>query len=98
MHPIAAILALGIQILTYILLAYIILSWLKYWQQTSRSAPRMNLDNPIVRGIESIAYTMLHPIRRVLAPYQRGMAIDFSAIIVFLLLSLVQGWVSQLPF
>jgi uncharacterized protein YggT (Ycf19 family) len=97
-HPVADILALAIQVLSYVLLAYILISWLKYWQQTSRSAPRMNLDNPIVRGIESIAYTMLHPIRKVIAPYQRGMVIDFSAIIVFLLLGLVQGWVSRLPF
>ncbi|HEY3414620.1 MAG TPA: YggT family protein [Armatimonadota bacterium] len=98
MHPVAFVLGWALGALQLILFVYIILSWLRFWQQSSRSAPRFDLDNPVVRWIESVAYTILHPIRGVIDPYQRNTGIDFSAIIAFLILGLVQGWVQRLPF
>lgn len=93
------ILTLGLTALSWILIAYIILSWLELWRQMSpRSAPRISTANPIVRFIERVAHTVLSPIRRVVEPYQRGYGIDFSPFIAFLLIGLLRSWVSRLTF
>lgn len=98
LHPVAFVLVKAIGALQFILFAYIILSWLEFWQRSSRSAPRFDLNNPVVRWIQSVAYTILHPVRRVIDPYQRNSGIDFSVIIVFIGLGLLQQWIATLPF
>ena len=98
LHPIAFALDWAIWVLEAILFAYMIISWLEFWQRTSRSAPRIDLSNPVVRWIESTAYSILHPIRRVVQPYQGGFPIDLSFLIAILLLGLIDQWVKTLPF
>lgn len=97
-RPVASALGIACQILVYILLASVILSWVEFFQRSSRSRSRINLDNPVVRFIESVSYTILHPIRRVIDPYQRGAGIDFSAIIAIIALQVIHEWIVQLPF
>lgn len=97
-HPVAWALGLACEILFWILMASVILSWVELFQRSSRSGTRLNLDNPVVRFIESVSYTLLHPIRRVIDPYQRGSGIDFSAIVALLAIQFVHLWVVTLPF
>jgi uncharacterized protein YggT (Ycf19 family) len=95
-RPVASALALACQILIWVLLASVLLSWVELIQRSSRS--RINLDNTVVRFIEGISYTLLHPIRRVIDPYQRSSGFDFSPIVAIIVLSFVREWVIQLPF
>lgn len=96
--PVGFVLGWAIGILELILLAYILLSWLELWQRSSRSAPHFDLNNPVVHWIQSVAYTVLHPIRRVIDPYQRNSGFDFSVIIAYFILELIKGWLHNLRF
>jgi uncharacterized protein YggT (Ycf19 family) len=93
------LLSLVLSGLQLILVAYIILSWLEFYRQSQRRGPLIDPGNPVVRFIEQVAFTILHPIRRVLAPYQRGVPIDFSVIVAILLIALIRRLVvPNIPF
>jgi len=97
--PIANFLNLALRIVELLLFAYIILSWVQLARSMSRSVPFIDPRNPVVRFLEGFAYTILHPVRRVLAPYQRGMPIDLSVIVVYILIEVFRNLVVlRLPF
>jgi YggT family protein len=55
--------------------------------------PNLNPDNPIVQIIRSITDPILEPARRLIPPIG---GLDFSPIVVLLLLSVLQSLVSRL--
>ena len=66
-----------------ILLARVILSWVPI---SSRSAALLELRSFCYR----ITDPLLQPIRRLLAPYQRSSPMDFSPLILIVLLSIAE--------
>lgn len=99
MGPIAQFLNYTLTVLYFILLLYVILSWVQVANQMSSSLPRVSPGNPIVRFIDDVANAILRPIRRVLEPYQRGYPIDFSVLVALLLIYLIQSIViPMIPF
>jgi len=98
-YPVQTILFQIVNVLELILFAYVILSWVQVAGQVSRNVPRVPSGNPIVRFIEDVSGAMLRPIRRVLAPYQRNVPIDFSVIVLFFGLELLKmAVIARLPF
>jgi uncharacterized protein YggT (Ycf19 family) len=98
-YPVQTILNQFITILEVVLFAYIILSWVQFAGQVSRSVPRVPSGNPIVRFIEDVAGAILSPFRRLLAPYQRNIPLDLSVIVAYLALELIRAaLVSRIPF
>lgn len=67
----------------YILLARVLMSWI----------PNLDPTHPVVRFLYGITEPILQPIRNLLP---EGIMIDFSALIVFLLLPIVQRVVLEL--
>ena len=67
-----------------ILLARVVFSWVPI---SSRSSALVELRSFCYRVTEPL----LRPIRRLLAPYQRNSPVDFSPLILIVLLSIVQG-------
>ncbi len=65
------------------ILIRILMSWI----------PNLNPDNPIVQIIRSITDPILEPARRLIPPMG---GLDFSPIVVLLLLSVLQSLVSRL--
>lgn len=97
--PVQQILNQIVNVLELILFAYVILSWVRFAGQMSRSVPNVPSGNPLVRFIEDVSEAMMRPFRRLLAPYQRNIPLDLSLIVVFLLLWLLQAAViSRIPF
>ena len=70
------ILHLVIQIYSYVVLASVILSWVQ-----------VDPHNPLVRAIHGLTEPVLRPIRAVLPSF---MGLDFSPIVLFLGLGLLQ--------
>lgn len=98
-YPVQTILLQIINVLQLILFAYIILSWVRFAGQMSRNVPNVPSGNPIVRFIEDVSEAMVRPIRRLLAPYQRGIPLDLSVLVVFLILWLIRdAVVVRIPF
>jgi uncharacterized protein YggT (Ycf19 family) len=98
-YPVQTILFQIVNVLELILVAYVILSWVRFAGQMSRSVPHVPPGNPIVRFIEDVSEAMVRPIRRLLAPYQRGIPLDLSVLVVFLLLELLKAAVIvRIPF
>ncbi len=66
-----------------ILLARVVFSWIP-----------ISARAPALLGLRSFCYRvtdpLLQPIRRALAPYQRGSPVDFSPLILIVLLSIVE--------
>ncbi|HEY3266652.1 MAG TPA: YggT family protein [Armatimonadota bacterium] len=92
MNLVIYVLMRALDILVLIIFASIILSWVEFFQRSNpRSGFRLNMGNPVIRFIESVAYSVLHPIRRVIEPYQRSSGIDFSPIIALVLISVVRS-------
>lgn len=79
-----------------LLIAYVIISLVEMFGRMSRGGPRINMGNPFIRFIDDTANAILRPIRRVLEPYQRGMPLDMSVLVAFLLIGLVQAAIWQL--
>ncbi len=83
-------------IVQLILLAYVIISIVDMFGRMSQRGSPINMGNPIIRFIDDIASAILRPIRKVLEPYQRGMPLDLSVIVAFLLIGLIQSALAQL--
>jgi YggT family protein len=66
-------------------MARVILSWV------SLSAVRGGILAKIAPPIYALTEPLLRPIRRALAPYQRNMPLDFSPLVLFMLIGLVQS-------
>lgn len=84
--------------LNLVLLAYVVLSWVQLGRQVSRSVPHIDSSNPLVRFIDDTASMILYPLRRMLAPYQRGVPLDISVILAFLIIAFLQRLALALPF
>lgn len=69
----------------YLLLARVLMSWI----------PNLDPTHPVVKFLYGITEPVLQPIRNILP---EGTMIDFSPIIVFLLLPIVQRLVLELLF
>jgi YggT family protein len=87
MNPFVWLLLTLIDLFRYVLIATIILSWLE-------SFNIINYNSPVVRQIDnalrSITDPVLAPIRRVLPPMG---GLDFSPIVLFILLAFVQRYI-----
>jgi len=79
-------LALFLQILSLLLLARVLLSWFRPRYRTGGNRWFFGIDELVWRATEPL----LAPIRNILPTSNIGM--DFSPIIVWILLQLVAGW------
>lgn len=70
-------LLLAIQLYTYVVLASVILSWV-----------RLEPTNPVVRFVNALTEPVLKPIRAVLPSF---MGLDFSPLVLLLALSLLRS-------
>ena len=72
-----------------ILLVRVIFSWLRLppWHWASRT---------IGRFCEALTEPLLRPIRRWLAPYQRGSNFDFSPLVLYVVIILVRALLERL--
>ena len=71
-----------IRIIDWIILIRVLLSWIP-----------LNRDNPIVKIVYGLSEPLLYPIRQLLkkSPLGEGMMLDFSPIILLLILQVIQG-------
>lgn len=71
-----------IRIIEFVILIRVILSWVP-----------LGRDNPIVKIVYALSEPLLHPIRELLkkSPLGGGMMLDFSPIILVLLLQVIQN-------
>jgi YggT family protein len=73
----------------FVLLARVVMSWVRL----PSSHPVMSTLGPIVYGLTE---PLLRPIRNLLRPYQGGVPIDFSPLLLMLAIGLVQGLLMRL--
>lgn len=82
--PISNLIYLVFEAYYIVLLVRVVMSWV-----------RLPSSNPVMATIGPIVYALteplLRPIRNVLRPYQGGVPIDFSPLLLMLALGLVQG-------
>ena len=90
MISLAFTLDLFLKAIEFIVFLSVILSWVGAARSVSRSMPRLDMGNPIVRFIESVSWTILHPIRRFLAPYQRDYPMDFSPMVAIIGIEIIR--------
>jgi len=64
-----------------IIIAHAVMTWMPGTRGT-----------PIEKLLKSLVEPVLDPIRRLLEPLQKGLGIDFSPLILLILLSVVQGF------
>lgn len=92
---IARQLALAIDVIFWVwyfaLLARVILSWV-------RLSPWHPISRRVAPFIYAITEPLLRPIRKVLAKYQAGSALDFSPFIAYLLLQVVHTIILRVLF
>ncbi len=71
-----------IRIIDWIILIRVLLSWIP-----------LDRDNPIVKIVYGLSEPLLYPIRQLLkkSPLGEGMMLDFSPIILLLILQVIQG-------
>ncbi|MBW3622010.1 MAG: YggT family protein [Armatimonadetes bacterium] len=84
------ILYLLLQIYSYIIILDVILSWV------IMANPNMGPMHTIKRFVDGLVEPALYPIRRALQPYTRDIPIDFSPIVLLLLISVLQRLVIRL--
>lgn len=84
MVPITNLIYLVFQAYYIVLLVRVVLSWVRL----PSSHPVMTTIGPIVYALTE---PLLRPIRNLLRPYQGGVPIDFSPVLLILALGLVQG-------
>lgn len=77
-HQLIGFIAFGIRIYTFIIIARAIISWVQ-----------PNPYNPIVQLLYKLTEPVLFPIRKAMAKYMGGVGIDFSPIVVILLLNVL---------
>ncbi|NPV46743.1 MAG: YggT family protein [Armatimonadetes bacterium] len=82
--PISNLIYLIFEAYYIVLLVRVVMSWV-----------RLPSSNPVTATVGPIVYALteplLRPIRNVLRPYQGGVPIDFSPLLLMLALGLVQG-------
>lgn len=73
--------AILIKVIDFIILIRVILSWIP-----------ISRDNPILRLVYALSEPLLYPIRQLIkkSPLGDGMMVDFSPVILLLLLQLIQ--------
>lgn len=73
--------AILIRVIDFVILIRVILSWIP-----------LNRDNPILKLIYALSEPLLYPIRQLIkkSPLGDNMMVDFSPIILLLLLQLIQ--------
>lgn len=81
---IISIVRTAFSVLTWLIIARVILSWI-----------RLDPSNPIVNFIYEFTEPILAPFRRIM-PKAGGLPIDFSPILAFLVIRLVEGLVISL--
>lgn len=82
--PVSGLVSLIFNAYMLILLARVVMSWL------SLSRTRGAVTE-IGRVVYSLTEPLLQPIRNALRPYQGSMPVDFSPMLLFVLLSVVEG-------
>ena len=87
MHQVIDILIFALDVYQWVLLAVVLLSWIN-----------PDPHNPLVRFLRSITDPVLLPFRRLLMPLTRQIMIDFSPIIAFLLIGLLQNVLRRIEF
>ncbi|MFO7946656.1 MAG: YggT family protein [Armatimonadota bacterium] len=83
LYPLISIINWLISAYTLVLLARVIFSWIRLPSQH----PVMRTVGPVIYGLTE---PLLKPIRRLLAPYQRNSPLDFSVLILWLIIELVR--------
>lgn len=73
--------AILIRVIDFVILIRVILSWIP-----------ISRDNPILRLVYALSEPLLYPIRQLIkkSPLGDGMMVDFSPVILLLLLQLIQ--------
>lgn len=76
-----------VDVISFLIIIRIILSWLPFGR-----------ENSIINAIFNLTEPLLAPIRKIIekSPIGRGMMIDFSPIILFLLLNVIQRVILEL--
>lgn len=74
----------ALQIYSYLVILYIILDWVIL------AAPRQGFLVTVRQTLGTIVEPALSPIRGLLRPYTRDIPLDFSPIVLLLLLSIIQ--------
>jgi len=88
MEPVRNILGLVIWALMMTIFASVIISWLRQFRV------RIPEYNPVVRAVEETAELMLGPIRRAIPT--TGGGFDFSPVIAFMILYILQKLIGRL--
>lgn len=89
MLPVTNLIYLIFQAYYIVLLVRVVMSWVRL----PSSNPIMATVGPVVYGLTE---PLLRPIRNLLRPYQGGVPIDFSPLLLMLVLGLVQGLILRL--
>ena len=88
MDPIRSVLLLAINIMTLVILASVILSWLRMF------GTRIPSYHPVVRAIEDTADLMLRPIRNAFPT--SGGGLDFSPMVALIILYILRTLIRRL--
>ena len=84
MNPVIQLLAVLVQLYSYVLLARALMSWI----------PNLDPSHPVVQVLYQITEPLLEPIRRIIPPL--GGMIDISIIVLFIALSFLEQILSQM--
>lgn len=87
MNGIFDALIIVLELYRFILLAVVLLSWVN-----------PDPSNPIVRFLRTVTDPVLLPFRRLLMPLTRQIRIDFSPILAFLLIGMLQGMLRRIQY
>jgi len=83
-NPVIQLLAVLVQLYSYVLLARALMSWI----------PNLDPSHPVVQVLYQITEPLLEPIRRIIPPL--GGMIDISIIVLFIALSFLEQILSQM--
>ena len=84
MNPVFQLLAVLVQLYSYVLLARALMSWI----------PNLDPSHPVVQALYQITEPLLEPIRRIIPPL--GGMIDISIIVLFIALSFLEQILTQM--
>ena len=84
MNPVIQLLAVLVQLYSYVLLARALMSWI----------PNLDPSHPVAQALYQITEPLLEPIRRIIPPL--GGMIDISIIVLFIALSFLEQILTQM--
>ncbi|MFQ5811106.1 MAG: YggT family protein [Armatimonadota bacterium] len=77
-----------LQVVRLVLYAFYIMIFVRVIASWTRVSPYDRTWGPIISLAERVTDPLLDPIRRVIRPYQRGVGIDFSPLVLWMVLEL----------